>query len=101
MNLKNLCINGKFKTTPHSNIMEQLQIRADKFRKQGRLRDENLEEIIKEIKANEDTNDEERNGKGAIVANDKHHKVLEAVEEGLLQVHGMAPTQNSKELSAS
>jgi hypothetical protein len=58
MKLKKICINGKFKATLHSNIMEQLQIRVDKFRKQGRLRDEDLAEIIKEIKANEDTNDE-------------------------------------------
>jgi hypothetical protein len=30
--------------------MKQLQIRADKFRKQGQLQDHDLEEIIKEIK---------------------------------------------------
>jgi hypothetical protein len=89
MDLKNLCINGKFKITPHINSMEQLQIRAEKFRKQGRLWDEDLEKIIKEIKANEDINDKERNGKATIEANDEHHKVLEAEEEGLLQVHGV------------
>ncbi len=69
--------------------MEQLQIRADKFRKQGKLWDEDLEKIIKEIKANEDINNKERNGKAAISANDEHHKVLEAEEEGLLQVHSV------------
>jgi hypothetical protein len=58
MNLRNLCINGKFKTTPHSNIMKQLQIRADRFRKQGRLQDEDLEKIIAEIKVIKDSNDD-------------------------------------------
>jgi hypothetical protein len=33
MKLKNLRINEKFKTTPHLSIMEQLQIKADQFRK--------------------------------------------------------------------
>jgi hypothetical protein len=30
--------------------MEQLRIKADQFRKQGRLQDQDLEEIIREIK---------------------------------------------------
>ena len=44
--LKELCKNGKLRTTPHSTIMEQLQNRADRFRKQGQLRDEELEATI-------------------------------------------------------
>ncbi len=44
--LKDLCINGKLKMTPHINIMEQLRNRADRFRKQGRLQNEDLKEII-------------------------------------------------------
>ncbi len=91
MKLKNLCTNGKFKTTLHSNIMEQLRIRADRFRKQGRLRDEDLEEIIKGIKENEDIKNNEGDDKAVTAATDEHNKVLEAVEEGLLQVHGTAP----------
>jgi hypothetical protein len=50
MELKNQCINGKFKTTSHISIMEQLGKRAEQFRKQGRLQTQDLEEIIKEIK---------------------------------------------------
>ncbi len=51
-----------------------------------------MEEIIAEIKVNKDSNDnDERDGKATTAANDKHHKVPEAVEEGLLQVHGTAP----------
>ncbi len=34
--------------------MEQLWIKADQFRKQGRLQDQDLEEIIKEIKEGEE-----------------------------------------------
>ncbi len=55
--------------------MEQLQIRADRFRKQGRLQDEDLEEIIAEIKVNKDSNDDnKRDGKAMTAANDEHHK---------------------------
>jgi hypothetical protein len=40
--------------------MEQLQIKAARFRKQGRLQDEDVEEIIKEIKDKDQiTNEEE------------------------------------------
>ncbi len=71
--------------------MEQLWIRADRFRKQDRLRDKDLEEIIKGIKENKDIKDDGGDDKAATAATNKHNKVLEAVEEGLLQVHGMAP----------
>jgi hypothetical protein len=40
--------------------MEQLQIKADRFRKQGRLQGKDVEEIIKEIKDKDQiTNEEE------------------------------------------
>jgi hypothetical protein len=71
--------------------MEQLQIRADRFRKQGSLREEDLEEIINGIKENKDIKDNEGDDKAATAATDKHNTMLEAVEEGLLQVHGMPP----------
>ncbi len=71
--------------------MEQLRIRADQFRKQGRLQDNNLEEIIMEIKASDETMDDEMNGKAAIASNNKRRRVMEAVEDGLLQVHGTTP----------
>ncbi len=93
--LKDLCINRKLKTTLHINIMEQLRNRADRFRKQGRLQDEDLKEIISKIKAGKDFKDNVEDRNGATAAKDKHDKVLEVVEEGLLQVHGMAP--NSKQ----
>jgi hypothetical protein len=76
MKLKSTCVNGKFKTTPHVNIMEQLQIRADRFRRQGRLRDEDLEEIINAIKADDNFKDNKENGKAALAATNKQSRVL-------------------------
>jgi hypothetical protein len=71
--------------------MEQLRIRADRFRKQGRLRDEDIDEIIKEMKANEGTIDDDTDRKAANASNNKNRRVMEAVEAGLLQIHGTAP----------
>jgi hypothetical protein len=93
--LKDLCINRKLRTTPHVNIMKQIRDRADRYRKKGRLQDEDLEEIIKEIMAGKDFKDDAEDRIGRMAAKDEHDKVMEAVEEGLLQVHGMAP--NSKQ----
>jgi hypothetical protein len=75
--------------------MKQIRERADRFRKEGRLQDEDLEEIIKEIKACKDFKNNAEDGIGRMAAKDEHDKVMEMVEEGLLQVHGMAP--NSKQ----
>jgi hypothetical protein len=91
MEIKALCIKGTLKTTSHTTILEQLRIRADQFGKQGRLQDNNLEEIITEIKASDKTMDDETNGKAAIASNNEHRRVMEAVEDGLLQVHSTAP----------
>jgi hypothetical protein len=71
--------------------MEQLQIRAEWFRKQGRLQDKDLEEIIEAIKVDKNFKDNIENGKAASAATNKENKVLEGVEEGLLQVHRMVP----------
>ena len=77
--------------TSHTTILEQLRIRADRFRKQGRLQDEDLEEIITEIKTIDKTMDKETDGKAALASNDEHRQVMEAVEDELLQVHGTSP----------
>ena len=44
-----------------------------------------------EIKASEETKDNKADGKAAIASKDEHPQVMEAVEDGLLQVHGLAP----------
>ncbi len=71
--------------------MEQLRIRADWFRQQGRLQDKDLQEIIGEIKADDGIKDGEENGKAATASTEEQRRVLKAVEWGLLQVHGTAP----------
>ena len=71
--------------------MEQLWNKADRLRKQGRLKDQDLEEIIKEIKEGEEFKVGDVNSGTETVAKGKHRWVLKAVEEGLLQVHKTAP----------
>jgi hypothetical protein len=67
--------------------MEQLRNRADRFRKQGGLRDKELEDIISEIKEGE----EFKANNVSKMATDEHKRVMEAMEEGLLQTHKTAP----------
>jgi hypothetical protein len=71
--------------------MEELRIsRAERFRKQGRLQEDDLEQIIKEITEEGRHEDSESRNKEE-AADNEHKRVMEAVEEGLLQVHGTAP----------
>jgi hypothetical protein len=67
--------------------MEQLRIRADRFRKQGRLHDEDMEEIIRAIKEGEEKDGED----SGLAATVEQNQVMAAVKEGLLQIHGLAP----------
>ena len=69
--------------------MEQLQIWAEQFRKQGRLQEDDLKQIIEEMKAEEQLR-RSAEGNEETAADNKHKRVMEAVEEGLLQVHGFA-----------
>ncbi len=84
------CSCGQFQTAKHITIMEHLRLRAEQFRKQGRLWEDNLEQIIEEMKAEEQLRGRAEGNKET-AANNKHKRVMEAVEEGLLQVHGFAP----------
>ena len=69
--------------------MEQLRIKADRFRKQGRLQDQDMEEIIREIK---EGGEQEKESEDLVAATvNKQKRVMEAVQEGLLQIHGLAP----------
>jgi hypothetical protein len=74
--------------------MEYLRQQADRFRKQGRLQEEDVETIIEEMKEKMGAADTEEEEKETTKA-DKHQKVMEAVNKGLMQVHGSAP--NSKQ----
>ena len=91
MKIKSVCISGSIITTNHSTIMEQLQIRAEQFRKQGRLRDEDMEDIIADVKTNNKTTEEEADKTACCTSDNENRRVMEAVEEGLIQVHGTAP----------
>ncbi len=69
--------------------MEQLRRRAGRFRKQGRLQDQDMEEIIHEVKEGdeEDSGIKESGSTSAV----EQRQVMEAVKEGLLQIHGLTP----------
>ena len=74
--------------------MEHLRLRADRFRKQGRLQEDEMEAIIKEMReemVGKESGDQDSNTARA----EEHERVTEAVKEGLLQTHGSAP--NSKQ----
>jgi hypothetical protein len=74
--------------------MEHLRIRADRFRKQGRLQEDEMEAIIREMKEELAEKEGGDQASGSTRA-EEHARVLEAVGEGLLQTHGIAP--NSKQ----
>ncbi len=76
--LKDYGVNGKFQTTKHTTIMEQLRIRADRFRKQGRLQEDNLGQIIEDMKA-EGQVKEGKVGDGETAADIELKQVMEAV----------------------
>ncbi len=79
--------------------MKQLRYRADKF-KQGRLQDKELENIINKIKEGDDIM-KINNGRSGTVATEEHKRVMEAVTEGLLQIHGTAPNTKQDGISGS
>ncbi len=74
--------------------MEHLRIQADRFQKQGRLQEDEMEIIINEMRKEMAENEEGGETSNSTRA-EEHARVLEAVEEGLLQTHGIAP--NSKQ----
>ena len=79
MEIKSVCTNGSIKTTNHNTIMDQLRIRAERFRKQGRLRDKDLEEIIAEIKANNRTTEEDADKTASSASDKENRRVMEAM----------------------
>ena len=50
-----------------------------------------MEEIIADIKASDKSTEEEANKTARCTSDNENKRVMEAVEEGLLQVHGTAP----------
>jgi hypothetical protein len=78
--------------------MEHLRLQADRFQKQGRLQEDEMKMIINEMRREMAGNKEGEQIHGSAKAKE-HARVMEAVEEGLLQVHGIAP--NSKQEASS
>ena len=66
--IRNLCKNGAFKQTEHTTIMEYLGRRAERFRRNGRLQGEEMEEIISELKGAEEGFTSRNKEDGACVA---------------------------------
>jgi hypothetical protein len=66
--------------------MEYLRTRADRFWRNGRLRQEEMEEIIAELKRVEEEKGNENAESNVRVA--EHAAIREAITEGLLQPHG-------------
>jgi hypothetical protein len=71
-----------------------LQLQTDHFRRQGQLQDEEMETVIEELKRDMEAQ-EDWGGDEEATSLNGHQRVLEAVNERLLQVHRIAP--NSKE----
>jgi hypothetical protein len=73
--------------------MGYLEKRASRFRKNGRMGSEDMEEIIKELSKKESNRGSEDGTETARIS--EHEAVKEARDEGLLQPHGTPP--NSKQ----
>jgi hypothetical protein len=69
--------------------MGYLEKRASRFRKNGRMRGEDMEEIIKKLQKEEGNKETDEGGASAHVSEQEAEK--EAMEEGLLQPHGIPP----------
>ena len=79
MESESVCTNGSIKPTNHKTIMKQLRIHAERFRKQGRLRDKDLEEIIAEIKANDRAAEEDADKTAFNASNKENRRVCVCV----------------------
>jgi hypothetical protein len=90
--IRSLCKQGTFKSTEHKTIMGYLEKRASRFRKNGQMGSEDMEEIIKELSKKEGNGCSEDRTETARIS--EHEAVKEAIDEGLLQLHGTPP--NSK-----
>jgi hypothetical protein len=91
--IRNLCRQGAFIATKHKTIMGYLEKRASRFRKNGWMGGEDIEEIIKKLQEEEGNERTEEGIAGARVS--EQEAVKEAMKEGLLQPHGIPP--NSKQ----
>jgi hypothetical protein len=87
--IRHLCNQGVFKLTDHKTIMGFLEKRASKFRKNGRLRGEDMEEFLERLQEEEGIEQAEEGAASARAAEQGAFK--EAVYKGLLRPHGNPP----------
>ncbi len=75
-------------------VMEQLRVWAERLRRQGRLKEEEMETTIEEMKKEADVQGGggQNNDATRLV---EHQMVLEAVNKGLLQVQGICTYQQA------
>ena len=101
--INNLC---KTKPTSHTTIMEYLRKRASRFRNNGRIEGLELDEVLKDLSSEEDTDTtaslsgSEGSGEQNVSLTEEEIEALimeetecvqKAIEKGLLQVHGTPP----------
>ncbi len=80
--------------------MEQIRIRANRFRKQGRLEDQDLEEIIRDIKEGSETKVKGDSGSADEAAKDEHRRVRKRLSKRVFSKYmGLHPIQSSREYS--
>jgi hypothetical protein len=93
------CINGSIKTTNHKTIVEQLRLWAERFRKQGRLSNEDLEEIITDIKASDGSTEANADKVASSTSDDKTNASWRQWRRDSCRSMALPPTQNNKEYS--
>jgi hypothetical protein len=74
--------------------MEYLEKRANRFRENGQMGGKDMEEIIKKLREEEGSEGSEERTANAYASDNK--AVKEAMEEGLLQLHGIPPNSKQK-----
>jgi hypothetical protein len=79
--LKENCKDGRFRTTDHSPIMDYLRQQAERFTKQGRLQEEDVETIIEKMKEKMGTTDIGEEEKEAN-RSDENQQVMKGVNKG-------------------
>jgi hypothetical protein len=91
--IRHVCNQWIFKVTDHKTIMGFLEKRASKFRKNGRFRGEDMEELLERLREEEGIEQAEEGAASARA--EEQGAVKEGVYEGLLRPHGNPP--NSKQ----
>jgi hypothetical protein len=85
--IRKLCEENAFKKTEHKTVMEYLEKRADRFRRNRGIYGKEIKEIIAKLKRGEEPSGARVNEENVQIA--EHSEVQEALSEGQLQLHGL------------